>query len=46
MAELIGEGAMSDQMSIDSSVLMNASGPSTLSIESKRDIPPASQIKK
>lgn len=33
IAELIGEGAMSDTMSVDSSILMNqSSGPSTLSI--------------
>jgi hypothetical protein len=33
VAELIGEGAISDTMSIDSSILMNqSSGPSTLSI--------------
>lgn len=33
MAELVGEGAISDTMSVDSSILMNqASGPSTLSI--------------
>lgn len=38
-AELIGEGAMSDTMSMDSSVLKQSSTPSTLSIESKRDIP-------
>ncbi len=44
VAELIGEGALSDTMSVDSSILMNqSSGPSTLSIESKKNIPVASE---
>lgn len=45
-AELVGEGASSDTVSIDSSMLMNqSSGPSTLSIESKKNIPSVSTIK-
>jgi|JI6StandDraft_1071083.scaffolds.fasta_scaffold667686_1 hypothetical protein len=39
VGELIGEGAASDTMSLDSSVLNQSAGPSTLSIESKREIP-------
>lgn len=38
-AELIGEGTVSDTMSMDSSVLNQSAGPSTLSLESKREIP-------
>lgn len=39
VAELVGEGAVSDNISVDSSVINMNSGPSTLSIESKRSIP-------
>ena len=38
-AELIGEGAMSDTMSVDSTIFNQSGGPSTLSIESKKFIP-------
>jgi hypothetical protein len=41
---MIGEGAVSDNMSVDSSILNQSSGPSTLSIESKRNIPSTSAI--
>lgn len=36
VADLIGEGAVSDTMSKDSSMIMQSAGVSTLSIESKR----------
>lgn len=38
-AELIGEAAISDSQSIDSSMFPLQGGPSTLSIESKKVIP-------
>lgn len=38
-AELIGEAALSDSQSIDSSMFQMQGGPSTLSIESKKTIP-------
>jgi hypothetical protein len=38
-AELVGEAALSDNMSVDSTLFNMSTGPSTLSIESKRTIP-------
>ena len=38
-AELIGEAALSDSQSIDSTMFPLQDGPSTLSIESKKTIP-------
>jgi hypothetical protein len=44
-AELIGETALSDNVSVDSYMMNQSAGPSTLSIESKKIIPSSSKIK-
>lgn len=44
-AELIGETALSDSVSVDSYIMNQSAGPSTLSIESKKIIPNSSKIK-
>lgn len=44
-AELIGETALSDTVSIDPYIMNQSAGPSTLSIESKKEIPNSSKLK-